>query len=131
MPPKPFPYPLQVGVDICNVNRLARIQRNENFRNLWARKVFTRLEWPYLVDRYRRARRLLMANAVIEESEKMRDHDGTVPWMLPGLPRGSLNFPSPDKTRPEDLENAPSAYMQLMRHLAGRYALSMHYQPCF
>ena len=51
MPPKPFPLGLRVGTDICRVSRLAGIASSVNRLNSWARKTFTRIEWPALYER--------------------------------------------------------------------------------
>lgn len=51
MPPRSFPLGLRVGTDICRVSRLAHIASNANHLNLWAKKIFTRIEWPALYQR--------------------------------------------------------------------------------
>ncbi|KAI4138867.1 MAG: hypothetical protein L6R39_006570 [Caloplaca ligustica] len=56
MPPKPFPYPLGVGVDIVQISRFFRtIGHSSDAVTHWARKVFTRQEWPNLQQIYYRA----------------------------------------------------------------------------
>lgn len=50
MPPKPFPLPLGVGVDIIKLSRLKLLLRNHYALNRWAQKTFNRLEWPALVE---------------------------------------------------------------------------------
>ena len=57
MIPKPFPFPIEVGVDICRTARIASLLRQERTRNRWAQRVFTRLEWPALVRRFQRVDR--------------------------------------------------------------------------
>lgn len=53
MAPKPFPYPLGVGVDMCHIPRLYRILGQQgNYVTRWARRVFTRLEWPHLSQKF-------------------------------------------------------------------------------
>ena len=51
MAPRPFPFPLSTGVDVCYVNRIAGILRRDETRDRWIQKVFTRLEWPEMCDR--------------------------------------------------------------------------------
>ena len=51
MPPKPFPFALGVGTDICRVARLVHVANDTVRLNLWAKRVFTRLEWPMLHER--------------------------------------------------------------------------------
>lgn len=52
MAPKPFPYPIGVGVDICHIPRLyATLDHPSEYVTRWARKIFTRQEWPCLLKR--------------------------------------------------------------------------------
>ncbi|KAL9015312.1 MAG: hypothetical protein Q9173_000110 [Seirophora scorigena] len=52
MAPKPFPYPIGVGVDICHSHRLyATLGHPSQYVTTWARKIFTRQEWPCLLKR--------------------------------------------------------------------------------
>ncbi|KAL8933884.1 MAG: hypothetical protein Q9211_005529 [Gyalolechia sp. 1 TL-2023] len=49
MAPKPFPYPIGVGVDICHIPRLYNlVGKPSHYVSRWAKKIFTSLEWPYL-----------------------------------------------------------------------------------
>ncbi|KAI4169866.1 MAG: hypothetical protein LQ343_005415 [Gyalolechia ehrenbergii] len=49
MAPKPFPYPIGVGVDICHIPRLYNlVGKRTHYVTRWAKKVFTRLEWHRL-----------------------------------------------------------------------------------
>ncbi|KAI4133221.1 MAG: hypothetical protein LQ338_000279 [Usnochroma carphineum] len=49
MAPKPFPYPLGVGIDICHSQRLHKVlSLPGEGATRWARKVFNRQEWPYI-----------------------------------------------------------------------------------
>ena len=57
MIPKPFPFPIEIGVDICRTARIASLLRLDRIRNRWAQRVFTRLEWPALVRRFQRVDR--------------------------------------------------------------------------
>lgn len=52
---KPFPSPYCPGHDICQISRIAAILRDEATLSHWARRVFTRLEWPALVRRFEQA----------------------------------------------------------------------------
>lgn len=53
MPPKPFPYPIGVGVDICHIPRLYNIVgKPDDYITRWAKKIFTRLEWPQLWQKF-------------------------------------------------------------------------------
>lgn len=52
MAPKPFPYPLGIGTDICHIHRIHCLMQNESTVNRWLRKVSSRLEWPYLVRKF-------------------------------------------------------------------------------
>lgn len=49
MPPKPFPYPIGVGSDICSTSRVAALVADPRLFSRFGRKLFTRLEWPSLL----------------------------------------------------------------------------------
>lgn len=54
MPPKPFPFLFGVGVDIAQVARFTRLlERGDQEFLRWARRIFTRLEWPALQEQCR------------------------------------------------------------------------------
>lgn len=56
MGPKPFPYPIGVGVDICQFTRLYQTLGHDSEKvTRWARKVFARREWPILHQKFYRA----------------------------------------------------------------------------
>ncbi|KAL8759295.1 MAG: hypothetical protein Q9184_003658 [Pyrenodesmia sp. 2 TL-2023] len=56
MGPKPFPYPIAVGVDICQFTRLHKILSYDSEKlTRWARKVFARREWPIVHQKFYRA----------------------------------------------------------------------------
>lgn len=56
MGPKPFPYPIGVGIDICQFTRLYHNLSHDSERvTRWARKVFARREWPILHQIFYRA----------------------------------------------------------------------------
>ena len=53
MPAKPFPFPIGVGVDIAETQRFIQILQKGDFHVLLlARKIFTQLEWPNLLDEF-------------------------------------------------------------------------------
>ena len=119
MAPKPFPFPFSIGVDICNIKRVAAILRRENVCNQWARKVFTRLEWRALCERFIEANRSeersrensMQDNKNIEG----RDHS----CLLPKLSRHSRVLDDPTLFL-STLADARSQLTILARHLAGR-----------
>ena len=57
MAPKPFPHPLGIGIDIVRVPRVIELLKDEYTINRWSRKVFNRLEWPYLFAKFNLAQR--------------------------------------------------------------------------
>lgn len=90
MAPKPFPFPFSVGVDVCRISRIAALLRHKDVRNRWARRVFTRLEWPVICRRFERANRL--EGHSVREAQKERQQSADVEkkpendiWMLPDL----------------------------------------------
>lgn len=81
MMPKPFPFPVGVGVDICHVKRLSSIMnKRDDYMTRWAKKVFTRQEWPSLWQSFHRA---------IASSKKS------------GFPKPQLSLPKVRTPRPE------------------------------
>ncbi len=126
MGPKPFPFPIGIGVDICRVNRVANLLQKENIRNLWARKVFTRLEWPGLCRRLQRANRSEDESA--RQSERERDNTmvpenvGDNVWMLPKLSK-HLEVLSDPEAYWLTVADQRSRLAILTRHLAGRSGL--------
>lgn len=127
--PKPFPFPIGIGTDVCRVNRIAAILRRENTRNRWARKIFTRLEWPALCRRLQRVERAIgepVGQADVTSDQKVEDEDHAVPtyynnriWMLPRLSRYSSIFED-EKSYWSAIADERSALGALARHLAGR-----------
>ncbi|KAI9844802.1 MAG: hypothetical protein M1837_005220 [Sclerophora amabilis] len=62
MPPKPFPFPVSIGIDICHIPRIREIiTKDENKRlDRFTRRIFNTSERPdaqKLIDRYHRTRR--------------------------------------------------------------------------
>lgn len=133
MVPKPFPYPLGIGVDVCQVNRVARYLRTESLRNRWARKIFTRLEWRDLCEQFRStsraidkqegpsegidwmSKRRVFPNEV-NNSSRMDDSM----WMLPKLAFYPVGTAESEKDYIDGLASSRSPISRLARHLAGR-----------
>ena len=56
MAPRPFPLPVGIGVDICQLRRLSfLLNKQDDYVTRWAKKVFTRQEWPSLWQSFHRA----------------------------------------------------------------------------
>ena len=124
MAPKPFPFPIGVGIDICRISRIAAILRSEQFRNRWARRVFTRLEWSALGKRFQRAQE--SKGESLSQSETRRDQplgeDSNITiWMVPKLSKFSSILDDQDQTAYwSAVAEERSALGNLVRHLAGR-----------
>ena len=129
MAPKPFPFPIGIGIDLCRVNRIAAILRHEHTLNRWARKIFTRLEWPALCRRMQRVEKVLgepsgEANAGSDqvlgnESQAVANHYDNASWMLPRL-SGYLSTFEVDDLYWSAIADERSSLGTLARHLAGR-----------
>lgn len=124
MAPKPFPFPISIGIDVCRVNRIAAILHHENTRNRWARKVFTRLEWPALCRRLQRVGKA--AGEDSESDQKLEYANRTAAelydnqmWMLPKLSGYSSTFED-EASYWSTVADERSALGTLARHLAGR-----------
>lgn len=128
MVPKPFPYPLGVGIDVCQVHRVASFLRTEDSRNRWARRVFTRLEWPAVLNQYLLTQRTAIEEQLTDKGKdwmirrKSHGNQNDAIWVLPVLP--PLN---PDKGQSmfgseyyKATSNERSPISQLGRYLAGR-----------
>ena len=127
--PKPFPFPIGIGTDVCRVNRIAAILRHEYTRNRWARKIFTRLEWPALCRKMQRIEKAIgepIGRADVANYGKIGDendavaryYDNTI-WMLPRLPEYS-SVPKDNDSYWSVIADERSALGSLARHLAGR-----------
>lgn len=97
MPPKPFPFALGVGTDICRVARLVHVANDAVRLNLWAKRVFTRLEWPMVYER------LAVGLDVAGPDDKQKLD---LPW---------INIPGQDAA-------SRSPQMKKLQFLAGRFA---------
>lgn len=104
MPPKPFPYPLRIGVDMCSMPRLGQHITDSNWLNRYTRKHFNRLEWPELCIRVAAALEGKGDGAISSYEDKMHR---------------ALFFPAITTTDLKGDERSPAA--QLLRFLAGRY----------
>lgn len=137
MAPKPFPYPLGVGVDICQIHRIAGFLKREEFRNRWARRIFTRLEWPELYKTFKKTNQKPPARAKKDLNRRTMGNDqradmkalsneGSMEdaydvWMLPGLPNYSALLDEKDNNAyMAVIANENSPLGGLARHLAGR-----------
>ena len=127
--PKPFPFPIGIGTDVCRVNRIAAILRHEYTRNRWARKIFTRLEWPALCRRFQDVEKAIgesvgQADATNDQNLEIKDHvtaryyDNEI-WMLPRL-SGYSSICENENSYWSVIADERSALGALARHLAGR-----------
>lgn len=127
--PKPFPFPIGIGIDLCRVNRIAAILRHEYTRNRWARKIFTRLEWPALCRRFQRVEtaigepveQLDVASderTEIEDQKIAKKYDNAI-WMLPGL-SGYSSILEDESLYWSAIADERSPLGALARHIAGR-----------
>ena len=129
MAPKPFPFPISIGIDVCQVNRIAAILRHEHTRNRWARKTFTHLEWPALCRRLQRVEKVMEEpigqtdaasdQKLDDESQAVGESYDNAIWMLPRLSRFSLIFQD-ENLYWSAIADERSALGALARHLAGR-----------
>ncbi len=129
MAPKSFPFPIGIGIDVCRVNRIAAILRHEHTRNRWARKVFTRLEWPALCRTLQRAEKAIgepvgQAEAMsdeklVNENQVTAENYNNSIWMLPRLSRCASTFEDKDSYW-SAIADERSSLGALARHLAGR-----------
>ena len=132
MVPKPFPYPIGVGTDICSINRIAGLLRLRDTRERWIRRTFTRLEWPGIWQSFQRVRLAASYNGgstavkdyeffvkKVEDAARATEVDGV--WRLPDLATATndlhnLGLNAFNKIVAD--EKLPLG--QLTRHLAGR-----------
>ena len=127
--PKPFPFPIGIGTDVCRVNRIAAILRQEYTRNRWARKIFTRLEWPALCRRFQDVEKAIgepvgQADTASDHNLEIEDHAtaryyDTEIWMLPRL-SGYSSICENENSYWSVIDDERSALGALARHLAGR-----------
>lgn len=126
MAPKPFPFPINVGVDVCKINRIAALIRQNDLRNRWARRVFTRLEWTGLCRRCQQAN-LLEGEPISQAKKEMQNRTdsenkvGSDIWALPLLSKHSLVLENDDESAYwSAITDDRSRLGRLARYLAGR-----------
>ncbi|KAL9103156.1 MAG: hypothetical protein Q9163_001761 [Psora crenata] len=137
MVPKPFPYPLGVGTDICNTNRIAGLLRLRDVRERWVRRTFTRLEWPAIWQSFQRVRLMSLGDNgnraakdyeyfVKKEEDASRatglQNENQI-WSLPDLSTvaGDIGHMGRDSFS-KILADGNHPLGPLTRHLAGRWA---------
>lgn len=108
MPPKPFPYPIGIGIDVCKPSRILHLMRDHRTLNRWLRKVFNRLEWPQLVSRFKIAQNGAPGDIGHPRDDFHQYQPLTLshPWKIP--PAGSEHI------------QVPALTDALAQHLAGR-----------
>lgn len=152
MAPKPFPYPIGVGVDICHIPRLHNIVgKRSDYVTRWARKIFTRLEWPHLWQKFYESNIPRASSGVLKAQlwlpRNGETTDGTHPAsstaeVYPSVHKRALQYSFianhssqnvrvsdrylPGQAPVEDKPLSPSLYaatheMSLTQYLAGRY----------
>ena len=131
MAPKPFPFPLGIGIDVCKSVRIVHFLQSSRLSNQWARKVFTRLEWPDLLRQFESTRLQMVdvtGDAIRIDRNSMDTRYG---WLLPDIPiKGSnddlYGIRSRETVSGESLihEHTPTA--SLIGYLAGRYAIFIY-----
>ena len=118
---KPFPSSYSIGHDVCEIRRIAFIMRYDHRLQNWARRVFTRLEWPLLVRRFQQA------GGEIDNHHKMR-HDASGQkkqrydediCKVPMLPEAVLSRDT-DKFE-ASVADLTTPLRRLASHLAGRF----------
>ena len=114
MPPKPFPFPLGIGIDIVKISRLAGILKDEKRFNQWARRVFSRLEWPQIL------------HACQPAARQIRSIDGTANDSNPhaNTRQGPTSFHSPvlpDVWAFGKIHSMSEVTFNLAQFLAGRF----------
>lgn len=130
MAPKPFPFPIGIGIDLCRVNRIASILRHEHTLDRWARRIFTRLEWPALCRRMQCVEKSLgeplgrkadvgSDGALGDEFQAVTHHCESASWMLPKL-SGCSSTLEVDEVYWSAIADERSTLGALARHLAGR-----------
>ena len=136
MVPRPFNYPLNVGNDICNINRIAWILRQQSARDRFIRKIFSRLEWPFIWKAFQRVS-LSQSKPTIDT-----DHENRVsytsgerdPAGIYSSRRSSPSWTLPDLSNSVDvldpqffnraINDMKSPLGCLIHHIAGRCVVS-------
>ena len=132
MAPRPFPFQLGVGIDICRITRIVALLRQESTRNRWARRVFTRLEWMALCRRFERVNQLQAGEPVEQKMinyQQSNQENQDAPEGIKNPEKDLLMLPKLSNLSSvfEDTEaytaaigDARSPLGSLARHLAGR-----------
>ncbi len=118
---KPFPSPYSPGHDICQITRIAALLQSEKSRNRWARRIFTRLEWPGIVSRFQQAAPAEGGSEqqqITAPGERSEDRKASI-WALPKLSKFNTLLKGPDQCRAAIVDQL-SPLGSLARHLAGR-----------
>ena len=106
MPPKPFPYPIGIGIDVCKPSRILRLMKDHRTLNHWLQKVFNRLEWPQLVSHFKVAENVAAGNVGHTRNiDRYHPLILSYPWISPA---GSEHT------------QVPAVTDALAQHLAGR-----------
>ena len=116
MPPKPFPFPLGVGIDVCQTERILNIIEDGDRLNRWARRIFTRLEWPWIYQKINLAYEGIQTQALSESTSEAE--------LL--LPQVSKDILLDYKTR-ADLSFVSSRINNLAQFLTGRSGTTIIY----
>ena len=128
MVPKPFPYPLNIGTDLCSVKRIAGLLDHRRRREQFIRRNFTRLEWPLIWKSFQRASDdpnsydawITPNTASVTHTEQTANGDErplaeeSSIWSLP-------DWSKPLKFYTEEVLDESSPIGSLVRHVAGRF----------
>lgn len=132
MAPKPFPFPIGVGVDICYLPRLGMIlNKQDDYVTRWARKIFTRQEWPGLWQKFHETGALHITSSV-PEPQLVLPNLNLLPYIKPDLRHQGVK-----KERSRDLIQDPQPpplsiiishqrWLLLAQYLGGRFVCSDH-----
>ena len=128
MVPKPFPYPLNIGTDLCSVQRIAGLLNHRRPREQFIRRNFTRLEWPLIWKSFQRASdspnsynawinpntaSVSRLEQIAKADERPLAEELSI-WSLP-------EWSKPRKSYNEDVLEESSPIGNLVRHVAGRF----------
>lgn len=136
MVPKPFPYPLNIGIDLCSVQRIAGLLSHRRPREQFITRNFTRLEWPLIWKSFQRASdspnsynawinpkiaSLSRLEQIAKADERPLAEELSI-WSLP-------EWSKPRKSYNEDVLEESSPIGNLVRHVAGRFASIPIFSP--
>lgn len=124
---KPFPFPLDIGIDVCKIPRIARLISDPEVCNRWAQRVFTRLEWPQLCRLVEKVQpttvthvqkenpyRKTLPEARVTHTRECARIDKSI-WMLPEIPPERFQW-----VNGKIVYTRQSPVGVLVRYLAGR-----------